>query len=121
VVVGTPFGEFHEFDALLAALSAAVEGWHVTYLGTNLPAEHIAQAATLTRARAVALSVEHPAVDPALGDEFRRLRRALPKRVVLVVGGAASSAYGATLDEIGAVRPADLAGLRSQLRMLRRA
>jgi len=118
VVVATPVGELHEFDALLAALSAAVEGWRVTYLGTNLPAEHIAKAAGLTKARAVAVSVEYRAIDPALGDEFRRLRRALPKRVALVVVGSASSSYSAALDKIGVIRPVDLADFRSHLRTL---
>jgi hypothetical protein len=36
VVTGTPFGELHELhelDALLAALSAGIEGWLVTCLG----------------------------------------------------------------------------------------
>jgi DNA-binding transcriptional MerR regulator len=121
VVVGTPVGELQEFDALLAALSAAIEGWHVTYLGTNLSADHVAEAATLTRAKAVALSVEHPKTDPGLRDEFRRLRRALSSNVMLIVVGSASASYGAALDEIGAVRPLDLAGFRSQLRLLRRA
>jgi DNA-binding transcriptional MerR regulator/methylmalonyl-CoA mutase cobalamin-binding subunit len=120
VVVATPLGEVYEFEALLAALSAAVEGWRVTYLGTNLPAEHIAEAATLTRARAVALSIEHPAVDPPLGDEFRRLRRALPETVALVVAGAASSTWATSLDEVGAIRSESLADLRSHLRILRR-
>jgi DNA-binding transcriptional MerR regulator/methylmalonyl-CoA mutase cobalamin-binding subunit len=120
VVIATPVGEVHEFSALLAALSAAVEGWRVTYLGASLPAEHIAQAAVLTRARAVALSVERPAVDPSIGDEFRRLRRAMPRRVALLVCGAASAGYRSTLDEIGAIHPPDLAELRSQLRLLRR-
>jgi len=120
VVIATPVGEVHEFSALLAALSAAVEGWRVTYLGAGLPAEHIARAAVLTRARAVALSVERPAVDPSIGDEFRRLRRAMPKRVALLVCGTASAGYRATLDEIGAIHPPDLADLRSQLRLLRR-
>jgi len=120
VVIATPVGEMHEFNALLAALSAAVEGWRVTYLGASLPAEHIARAAVLTRAHAVALSVERPAVDPSVGDEFRRLRRAMPRRVALLVTGNASAGYRSTLDEIGAIRPPDLAEFRSQLRLLRR-
>lgn len=120
VVIATPVGEVHEFTALVAALSAAVEGWRVTYLGAGLPAEHIARAAVLTRARAVALSVERPAVDPSIGDEFRRLRRAMPRRVALLVCGTASAGYRSTLEEIGAIHPPDLAELRSQLRLLRR-
>jgi len=121
VVVATPVGEVHEFNALLAALSAAVEGWRVTYLGADLPAEHIAKAAVLTRARAVALSVDRPANDPAIGDEFRHLRRAMPKRTALLVCGTAMPRYRSTLNEIGAVQPSDLAGFRAELRQLRRA
>ena len=121
LVVATPAGQVHEFGALLVAATAAAEGWRVTYLGTDLPAEDIAEAAARTRARAAALSVVFPAGDAALGDEFRRLRAVLPKDVTLVVGGAAASAYSEVLNEIGAVRLNDLEDFRAQLRTLRRA
>jgi methanogenic corrinoid protein MtbC1 len=121
LVVATPVGQVHEFGALIVAATAAAEGWRVTYLGTDLPAEDIAEAAARTRARAVALSVVFAAGDPALGDELRRLRTALPKDVALVVGGAAASAYTEVLDDIGAARVTDLAVFRLQLRTLRRA
>ena len=120
VVVATPTGQVHEFGALLVAATAAAEGWRVTYLGAELPAEDIAEAAVQTQARAVALSVVSPGGDPAVGHELRRLRTLLPKDVALVVGGAAASAYRSVLDEIGAVRLNDLEGFRAQLRMLRR-
>jgi DNA-binding transcriptional MerR regulator/methanogenic corrinoid protein MtbC1 len=121
LVVATPAGQVHEFGALIVAATAAAEGWRVTYLGTDLPAEDIAEAAARTRARAAALSVVFPAGDAALGDELRRLGAALPKDVALVVGGAVAAAYSAVLDEIGAVRLTDLAAFRAQLRALRRA
>jgi methanogenic corrinoid protein MtbC1 len=121
LVVATPAGQVHEFGALLVAATAAAEGWRVTYLGADLPAEDIAEAAARTAARAAALSVIYPAGDPALKDELRRLRTALPKHVALLVGGAASSAYGAVLDEIGAIRPNDLAQLRAHLQTLGRS
>jgi MerR family transcriptional regulator, light-induced transcriptional regulator len=121
LVVGTPAGQAHEFGALLAAATAAAEGWRVTYLGADLPAEDIAEAATRTRARAVALSIVYPRGDPALEDELRRLHTALPKDIALVVGGAAASTYGAPLDEIGAIRLDDLAHFGAHLRALRRA
>lgn len=120
LVVATPAGQVHEFGALLVAATAAAEEWRVTYLGADLPAEDIAEAAARTRARAVALSIVSPGGDPVVGDELRRLGTALPKDVALLVGGAAVSAYGAVLDEIGAVRLEDLEGLRAQLRTLRR-
>jgi DNA-binding transcriptional MerR regulator/methanogenic corrinoid protein MtbC1 len=121
LVVATPAGQVHEFGALLVAATAAAEGWRVTYLGPDLPAEDIAEAATRTRARAAALSLVFPAGDPALGDELRRLRAVLPKEVTLVVGGAAASAYSGVLNEIGATRLYDLEDFRAQLGTLRRA
>ncbi|MEZ0332403.1 MAG: cobalamin-dependent protein [Gemmatimonadales bacterium] len=121
LVVATPAGQVHEFGALMVAATAAAEGWRVTYLGTDLPAEDIAEAAVRTRARAAALSVVFPAGDAALGGELRRLRAVLPKDVTLVVGGAAASTYSEVFNEIGAVRLNDLEAFRAQLRTLRRA
>jgi len=121
LVVATPTGQRHEFGALLVAATATAEGWRVTYLGPDLPAEDIAEGAIRTRARAVALSVVYPTGDPAIGDELGRLRLALPKDITLLVGGAAASAYASSLDEIGAVRLNGLADLRVQLRTLGRA
>jgi MerR family transcriptional regulator, light-induced transcriptional regulator len=120
LIVATPTGQIHEFGALLVAATAAAEGWRVTYLGPDLPAEDIAEAAARTRARAVALSIVYPAGDPAVGDELRRLRSELPTNIAVLVGGAAARAYEASLDEIGAVRLAGLADLRAELANLRR-
>jgi methanogenic corrinoid protein MtbC1 len=120
VVIATPAGQMHELGAMLVAATAATEGWRVTYLGTSLPAEDIAAAATATRARVVALSIVYPGGDRAVGHELRRLGSLLPKGTTLVVGGAAAPSYAAVLDDIGATAVAELADLRSQLRLLRR-
>lgn len=116
LVIATPAGQAHEFGALLATASAAAEGWRVTYLGADVPADDIAEAAAGTRARAVALSVVFPSGDPVVRAELRRLRSALPKEMSVMVGGAASPAYGPVLDEIGAVRLKDIESFRAQLR-----
>jgi methylmalonyl-CoA mutase cobalamin-binding subunit len=118
IVVATPAGQVHEFGAMLAAATAATEGWLVTYLGANLPAEDIAEAATRTRARAVALSIVYPAGDSAVGYELRRLRTLLARDLTLVVGGASSPAYRAVLDEMGADLLDDLTDFRSKLRTM---
>jgi len=120
IVVATPVGQAHEFGALITAVTAAAEGWRVVYLAAGLPAEDIAEGASRTRARAVVLSVVYPRGDRAVSDELRRLRRALPKKVALLVGGAAASAYDAVIDEIGAVRLSGLEDFRSHLVTLRR-
>lgn len=120
LVVATPTGQVHEFGALLVAAAATAEGWRVTYLGPDLPAEDIAEAAIRTRARGVALSLVYPTGDPAVGEEMRRLRHALPKEVTVLVGGAAAPSYAASLEEIRAVPLDSLAGLRTALATLRR-
>ena len=119
VVVTTPARQHHELGALLAAATAAGEGWQVTYLGPELPPEEIAAAALQKGARAVALSITYPPDDPLLMDELRRLRRLLDSRTALLVGGRSSSAYAQVLEEIGARRVDDLAGLRRELETLR--
>jgi DNA-binding transcriptional MerR regulator/methylmalonyl-CoA mutase cobalamin-binding subunit len=119
IVVATPVGQRHEIGALLVASTAASEGWQVTYLGVNLPAEEIAAAAQQKHARAVALSIVHPADDPRLEHELTNLRRFLPSETSLIVGGRASEGYHDTLEAIGAVWLADMPSLRGHLERLR--
>lgn len=117
VVVTTPAGQIHELGALMAALVAASDGWRVTYLGPNLPAEEIAAAARQRGARAVALSIIYPVDDPRLFDELRRLHHHLPGHVAIVAGGRGAAACERVVpglrrvDDLGALRDA-LEGLR---------
>lgn len=103
VVVATPARQVHEMGALLAAVSAAVAGWRVAYLGPDLPAEEIAGAARKRGAHAVALSAVFPLDDPALPSELRRLRSQLPPGVAILVGGEAGRAVADELSAEGAV------------------
>lgn len=119
VVVTTPARQHHELGALLAAATAAGEGWQVTYLGPELPPEEIAAAALQKDARAVALSITYPPDDPLLVDELRRLRRLLDSRISLIVGGRSAQSYSQLLQEIGAHQVGDLADFRRELQALR--
>jgi DNA-binding transcriptional MerR regulator/methylmalonyl-CoA mutase cobalamin-binding subunit len=119
LVVTTPPRQRHELGALLAAATAAGEGWQVTYLGPDLPPEEIAAAALQTGARAVALSITYPPDDPQLSDELRRLRRLLDSETALVVGGRACAAYAPVLQEVGAFVVDDLGALRRGINRLR--
>jgi MerR family transcriptional regulator, light-induced transcriptional regulator len=119
LIVTTPPRQHHELGALMVAAVAAGEGWRVTYLGPNLPPEEIAAAATEKGAQAVALSLIYPPDDPQLADDLRRLRRLLSPSTVVLAGGRACPAYGAVLDEIGALRVPDLPTLRRELDRLR--
>lgn len=119
LIVTTPARQLHELGALIAAAAAATDGWQVTYLGADLPAEEIAAAAIQKGAKAVGLSIVYPPDDPILPDELRRLRRLLPRTTQIVVGGRAAAAYATVLDEIDARRVENLKELREELELLR--
>ncbi len=119
IAVATPAGQLHEIGALMAAVTAATEGWRVIYLGANLPAEEIAGAVTEIHARAVALSIIYPADDARLAAEVDRLRNYLPDGVAVLVGGRSAENYRSILDSIGVVIAPDLHSLRLTLENLR--
>lgn len=118
LVVSTPAGQLHELGALIAACTAAAEGWKVTYLGPDLPAEEIVAAARARRARAVLLSVVFPADDEHVGEELLRIARHLDDPVRLLVGGRAAASYASYLERAGARRVETIAELRSELALL---
>ena len=103
IVVTTPINQHHELGAMIVAISAATLGWHVTYLGPNLPAADVAEAVHRSRAQALCLSIVYPADDPALGPELRRLRQDLGRAFPILIGGRAAAAYHEVLDDIGAM------------------
>lgn len=115
LVCATPSGQVHEFGALLTAVTASAVGWRVVYLGADLPAADIALAARHAAAGTVALSIVHPADDPLLPVELRRLRHLLGDGVRLLVGGGATAALAGTLASLGAHRVDSLAALRALL------
>jgi DNA-binding transcriptional MerR regulator/methylmalonyl-CoA mutase cobalamin-binding subunit len=119
LIVSTPKGELHELGALVAASTAAYEGWRVTYLGPNLPAAEIAKAVHEIRARAVGLSIVYPSNDIEVRGELLQLRTAIPREVALIVGGRAAATYNALLHEIRAIQPATLSAFREELQRLK--
>ncbi len=118
IVVTTPAGQVHEIGALLAAATAATEGWRVTYLGADLPAEDIAAAVSDSGAGVVALSIIFPLDDAGVHEELRRLVGLLDPATRLVVGGSGADSYRTTLERLGAQVVRDLTTLRSALRTL---
>ena len=119
LTVTTLVGQWHEIGALIVASTAAADGWGVTYLGPNLPAEEIAAAAQHQLAKAVALSLVYPADDLRVRQELSTLRRYLGHDVDLLVGGRGRAGYQDVLDDIGAVCLDDMAHLRAHLETLR--
>ncbi|GJM15405.1 MAG: MerR family transcriptional regulator [Thermodesulfobacteriota bacterium] len=119
VLVTTPADQWHDIGALMIAVTAASEGWNVTYLGANLPSQEIAGAVKQNNCKAVILSIVYPEDDPVLVQEIRKLRRTLPDNVTIIVGGRASTSYKAVLDEIDALRVDSLYEIRTSLESLR--
>jgi MerR family transcriptional regulator, light-induced transcriptional regulator len=119
IVVATPAGQLHEVGALVVSVGAALEGWRPVFLGSNLPADEIAGAIQKSNARAIALSLVYPSDDPKLPAELNRLRRMLPEKTSILIGGRAAEAYKDAIDSIHALRMTDIGGFRRRLDMLR--
>ncbi len=97
VLVATPAGERHVIGAALVGAAAAVEGWNVLYLGADLPAADIADAARTAGARMVALSIVHVESRERVLGELRLLRSRLPDDVTLLLGGQGAVSLAADL------------------------
>lgn len=119
LIVSTPSGQAHELGALIVAAIALSQGWRVTYLGPNLPAEDVSSAARQRNSRVVALSIVYPPDDSRVNEELRKLRRFLPVDTRIIAGGRAASAYRRVLNEIDADIILDIPSLRVYLDDLR--
>jgi MerR family transcriptional regulator, light-induced transcriptional regulator len=119
IVFATPAGESHEFGILSSAMLAAMNGLRLVYLGPDLPAREIVEAARRVSARAVVLGVT--VMNASTEDEVRNLARQLPENTSFWIGG--SSGAGAEL-HISSLAPQavvlrDLQGFENQCQMLR--
>lgn len=87
ILCACPSGERHEIGLMAFALRAASQGWDAIYLGADLPASGLGEAAERTRPELAALSITRVLPE----DELRRLleeaRAALPVTLPLLVGG----------------------------------
>jgi len=119
IIIATPPRQWHELGALLAAATAAYEGWKVIYLGANLPVEEITKAAQLHKAKLVALSIIYPVDDPYLHLDLKKLRNLLGSQVQLIIGGQATEGYLATIQSINATVVTNLKSFRQILNSLR--
>lgn len=119
LLVTTPTSHVHENGALVAAMIGSSDGWRVTYLGPDLPAEEIAAAAHRKNSRAVALSLIYPADNPPLVAEIKKIRKLLPDGTFMVLGGHAAESYRPLLTDLDDVVIGDLADFRKLLRKLR--
>ncbi len=105
VVVTAPAGQDHEFGALACAIVASDAGFRVVYLGANVPATGIIQAAVNTNATATIVSVVFPQSMPRVRETIELLERDLSGKTRLLVGGASAIQLGTqynlrTLDDL---------------------
>jgi DNA-binding transcriptional MerR regulator len=108
----TPSGERHEFGVLLGALLAVASGVNAVYLGPDLPASDVAQAASKLRAGGVVLGVVclHRRETQRYVDELRGL---LAPEVEIWLGGGPGADIAAAP---GVLRLADLPDLERRAR-----
>ena len=117
LLLATPAGDRHEVEAVMAAATAAAEGWCVTYLGPGVPASDIAAAAAGASARAVGVTVPRVGGHDLLLGELRALQLRLSPRVPLLVGGAGVHPLAPELRRAGIHVIETLADLRVALRI----
>ena len=104
VVLTTLAGERHEFGAMMAGIIAAYDGWSFHYLGPDLPGSAIGATVKRLEARLVAVSIVAPIGAAQSARELLALRRAVGRRVDIVVGGPASAVVDHVLDDARAIR-----------------
>ncbi len=106
VVCSSLPGETHSLGLQMAALVLAVAGCRILFAGTEVPPSQVASLAKDLGARAVALSVSRASRGVGMTTQIADLRRLLPRRIELVVGGD-----GAPLSRRGVEVIQDLAAL----------
>lgn len=93
VALATLPGELHGLGLELAAVVCAQAGWRPLPLGVNTPVSQIVALAAEARLGAIAVSCVNSVAGAAgVVSALRALRRKLPKRLPLVVGGTAAPA-----------------------------
>ena len=90
VVVATPAREDHELGAMMVSMLAAMHGWNVLYLGSNLPADEIAYAVRDTGSELLLVSVTN-LDDETAASELRAIEDAVPAGVRIIAGGQAAN------------------------------
>jgi DNA-binding transcriptional MerR regulator/methylmalonyl-CoA mutase cobalamin-binding subunit len=114
VVFATPAGESHEFGILASAMLASIAGIEPVYLGADLPAWEIANAAAQVSARAIALGITlGPETSLA---EIAAIAAAMPKDAELWVGGAGSAGLDVSKLDRNVIVIGDLPALEEECR-----
>jgi DNA-binding transcriptional MerR regulator len=89
ILITTPEGEFHEIGILGSSLLCVHYGIKIIYLGANLPAESLAEAANALNPKAILLGVSRFELNSqlTLEDYLRNLKLHLTSAPILWIGG----------------------------------
>lgn len=87
IVLASLPGEAHGLGLQMAALILASAGCRILFLGTEVPPAQMVSLVKDLGARALAVSVSQANAGPAATQQLRRLREALPRKTMLLVGG----------------------------------
>lgn len=87
VVCSSLPGEAHALGLQMAALVLAITGCRILFLGTEVPVAQVATLAKDLNARVVAVSVSRASRGTDMTAQISSLRRSLPRRLGLIVGG----------------------------------
>jgi MerR family transcriptional regulator, light-induced transcriptional regulator len=113
VVFGTLPGEAHGLGLQMSALVLAAAGCRILYVGTEVPVLQLATVARDLPARAVAVSVSAATKGPASAAALRRVREALPRRVLLLAGGDGAPPSRPGIDTVQTLGELDAWGRRA--------
>jgi len=103
VVLGSPADEMHTLSTSMVADLIRFEGWNVSDVGANMPAEAFAEAIRQGEdVVAVCIGVTMPGSLPAAQATIGAIRKVVPRDLPILVGGA-----GVTSDEVARELGAD--------------
>ena len=89
ILITTPEGEMHEIGILGAALLCVHYGLKIIYLGANLPAESLAEAANALNPKAIILGVSRYELsnEQSFDEYLKKLKLHLTTDPTLLIGG----------------------------------
>jgi DNA-binding transcriptional MerR regulator/methylmalonyl-CoA mutase cobalamin-binding subunit len=121
VLLATPSGERHELGILLVSLLVADSGLGLCYLGPDLPADQLVNAAARVGARVVGLSLVGEQNRRGAVEELRQIEQQLPASTELWLGGRDARSAALSLAGSRAIIIEDLDTLDNEIARLRQS
>lgn len=116
LLVGCAPGEFHEIGALIFAVLARQHGYHISYLGQDVPVEDVAEAVAQERPAMVILAATRRESALALAEADQLITAASGGKTRFAYGGHAFDEDGALREQVrGTYLGADLVGAVTSL------